>query len=59
MVTEENPVRKKPLGRLRLGWEDVVGKNVESLNGGSDWKARAVDWDSWRNPTNGCVTGWS
>jgi len=45
MVTEKNPVGKRPLGIPRLRWEDVVEKNVESLN---DWKAWAADRNSWR-----------
>jgi len=30
-----------PLWDYRLKWQDVVKK--QSLNGGSDWKARAAD----------------
>jgi len=50
---KEKPVGKRPLGRysdidLRLRWEDIVGKDVKSLNGGPDWKARAADRESWR-----------
>jgi len=36
MVMEEKLVGKRPLGRPRLRWEDIVGKDVQSLNDGSD-----------------------
>lgn len=48
-VLEENPVRKKPLGRPKLKWEDRVKKDVEQLGGGSNWNR-----DGWRI---GCKTG--
>jgi len=31
-------------------------KYVLALNGGPDWKTRALDTEGWRI---GCVTGWS
>jgi len=52
---DENPVGERPpLGRPRFGWEDVIGKDVEALNGGPDWITRAFDGEGWRI---GCVTG--
>jgi len=39
---------------LRL--EDEIRKDVEILNGGRDWKTRAMDREVWRI---GCVMGWS
>jgi len=42
-VTEEKPIEKRPLGRPHLKWEDIVGKNVKSLIGGPDWKARMAN----------------
>ncbi|VVC42274.1 Hypothetical protein CINCED_3A017736 [Cinara cedri] len=32
MVMDENPVGKRPLGRPRLRWEDVMKKYVEALS---------------------------
>lgn len=32
----------------------MIKKNVEALNGGHDWKVRALDKESWRIL---CVTG--
>jgi len=56
MAMDEIPVGKRPLGRPRLRWEDMVRKDMLELNGGTDWKARALDREGWRT---GCVTGWS
>jgi len=53
---EKNPAGKRPLGRRRMSWEDVVKKDVEALGEGSDWKKQVSDRDGWRN---GCLTGWS
>lgn len=43
MVLAENLEGRRPLGRPRLRWEDVVTRDVESLNGGSDCKIKADD----------------
>lgn len=43
MVLAENPVGKRPHGRSRRRWEDVVKRGVESLGGGPDWKAETAD----------------
>lgn len=56
MVMDEEPVRKIRLGTHKLRWEDVMRKDVEALNGGLDWKARAADREGWRIIY---VTGWS
>eukprot|EP00102_Acyrthosiphon_pisum_P014323 XP_008184319.1 PREDICTED: zinc finger protein 664-like [Acyrthosiphon pisum] len=45
VVLTENPKGKRPLGRPRLRWEDLVKRDVESLNGGPDWKTKAADRD--------------
>ncbi|VVC33011.1 Ribosomal RNA methyltransferase FtsJ domain,S-adenosyl-L-methionine-dependent methyltransferase [Cinara cedri] len=55
-VLEQNPRRKRPLGRPKTRWEDVVKKDVQSLGGGMNWKERAMDREEWRN---GCEMGWS
>lgn len=51
-----DPVGKRSLGRPLLRWEDVIRKDVDTLNGGRDWKTRAVDRKGLRI---GCVMGWS
>jgi len=56
MIIDENPVGKRPLGRPRLRWEDMIRKNVGALNGGPDWKTRATDGEGWKI---GCVMVWS
>jgi len=56
MTMDENSVGKRPLGRPRLRWEDMIKKDVEVLNGRTDWKVRALDMKGWRIE---CVTGWS
>jgi len=42
-VLEKNPAGRRPIGRPKMIWEDVVKKDVEELGGGKDWKARAAD----------------
>lgn len=32
MVLENNPIRKKPLGRPRVRWEDLVKTYIEELD---------------------------
>lgn len=56
MTMDENPIGKRPLGRPRMRWEDMIKKDVEALNGGPDWRVRALDREGWKI---GCVTGWS
>jgi len=52
----DNSVGKRPLGRPRLGWEDVIIRDVEAPDGGLDWKVQVADRGGWRI---GCVMGWS
>lgn len=52
VLAAENPVGKKPLGRPRLRWEDVVKIDVKSLGGGPDWNlecrsSRQGDLEDW------------
>lgn len=56
IVLEKNPTGKRPLGRPRLRWEDIVRKDVESLIGALDWRRQASDRENWRQ---GFVSGWS
>lgn len=44
---------KRPAGRSKMRWEDVVKKDMEEL-GGSDWKAYAADREEWEA---GCLMG--
>jgi len=56
MVLEQNPVGKRPLGRPKLRWEDLVKRDTEYLGGGANWKDLAMNRDAWRIC---CETGWS
>ncbi|KAL4107860.1 hypothetical protein QTP88_018142 [Uroleucon formosanum] len=51
-----NPVGKRPLGKPKLRWEDIVKRDIEDLLGGANWKDLAMNRDGWRI---GCETGWS
>jgi hypothetical protein len=48
MVLEQNPVGKRPLGRPKLRWEDLVKRNVEDLGSEANWKYLATNRDGWR-----------
>jgi len=54
-VLEQNPEGKRPLGRPKLRWKDIVKGDVEELGGGVNWKDLAMNRDGWRI---GCETGW-
>ncbi|KAL4123306.1 hypothetical protein QTP88_015504 [Uroleucon formosanum] len=47
-VMEQNPIGKRPLGRPRMRWEDVVKKDVERLGGCSNWRMLALDREVWK-----------
>lgn len=51
-----NLVDKKPSGRPKLRWEDIVKRDIEKLGGEMNWKELAMNRDGWRI---GCKTGWS
>jgi len=55
-VIKQNPVGKRPLGRPRMRWEDVIKKDVEQMGGGSNCRNLALDREEWKL---GCETGWS
>jgi len=55
MTMDENSVGKRLLRRPRLRWEDKIKKDVLALNGGLDWKARALNRESWRILCDGMV----
>jgi hypothetical protein len=44
------PVGKRPLGRPRRGWKNVITKDIREigLGGGVDWFLLAQDRDQWR-----------
>jgi len=56
MVLAENHVGKIPLGRPHLRREDMVKRDLESLNVGPDRKTKADNRAGWRF---GCFSGWS
>jgi len=45
---EQNLCGKRPLGRAKTSWEDLIKKNMESLGGGPNWKKKAMDREGWR-----------
>jgi len=47
MVLKQNPVRKKPLRRPKLRWEDIVKKDVEELGDIVSWKDLVMNSDDW------------
>jgi hypothetical protein len=46
-VIEQNPVGKRPLGRPRMRWEDIMKKDVEQL-GVSNWRNLELDRKEWK-----------
>lgn len=52
---EQNLRGKIPLGKSKTRWEDLVKKDVQSLNEGMNWKERLMDREEWRI---GCEMGW-
>jgi hypothetical protein len=55
-VFEQNPVGKRPLGRSRMRWENIIKKDVEQLGGVTDWRNLVLDREGWNIV---CETGWS
>jgi hypothetical protein len=55
-VIEQNFVGKRPLGRPRMRWKDIIKKDVEQLGDVSNWRNLALDREGWEL---GCKTGWS
>lgn len=55
-VLDQNPIGKRPLGRPKMRWEDIVKMDVEELGGRPNWKGLAMNIDGWRI---GYETGWS
>ncbi|KAL4084186.1 hypothetical protein QTP88_028016 [Uroleucon formosanum] len=49
LVIEEEPIGKRPLGRLRLRWEDCVKKEIKSIGPGIRWREVAEDRDRWQD----------
>ena len=46
------PEGKRPLGRLRRGWEDHIKMDLQELEGGGDWMELAQDRDRWQALVN-------
>lgn len=42
-MLEKDSIRKRPLGRPRIIWEDVIKKYVKVVREGLDWKTQALD----------------
>jgi hypothetical protein len=55
-VIEEEPIGKRPLGRLRLKWEDCVKRDVGKVDLGANWRELAEDRERLRNIS---YKGWS
>jgi len=49
------PEGKRPLGRPRRRWEDIMMGRQEGGCGGIDWIELAQDRDRWRAPANGVM----
>ena len=53
MVMVGKPEEKRPLGRLRLGWEDGIKNDFEDVGClGMDWIDLAQDRNRWRAIVN-------
>ena len=46
------PEGKRPLGRLRLRWEDNIKMDLREVGGGEHWMELAQDRYRWRAPVN-------
>jgi len=47
------PEGKRPLGRARHGWEDIIKMDIQEVGcGGMDWIELAQDRDRWRALVN-------
>jgi hypothetical protein len=48
-ILVEKPERKRPLGRPRRRWEDIIRMDLREIGwGGLDWIDLAQDRDQWR-----------
>jgi hypothetical protein len=53
------PEGKRPLGRLRLRWEDNIEMDLQEVGcGGMDWIELAQDRDRWRALANTLMKFW-
>ena len=48
----EKPEGKRPLGRPRRRWEDIIKMDLQEVRGGGDWMELAQDRDRWRALVN-------
>lgn len=42
-VIKENPIKKRPLGRPRLQWEDRIKKYIKAVEPNVKWREVAED----------------
>jgi hypothetical protein len=53
------PEGKRPLGRPRRRWEDIIGVDLQEVGcGGMDWIGLAQDRDRWRAVVNAVMNLW-
>jgi len=50
-VNEKDLLRKRPLDRPNLGWEDGVKREVERIELGIKWSGAVEDRDRWQSLT--------
>jgi len=56
-VLVEKPEGKRPLGRHRRRWEDIITMDLQEVGcGGVDWIELAQDRDRWRALVNAVMT---
>lgn len=48
-VVGEDPMEKRPLGRLKLRWKDWVNKDIKKIEPEIRWKGTAEDRVGWQD----------
>ena len=51
-ILVEIPEGRRPLGRPRRRWEDIIKMDLEEVGSGMNWIDRAQDKDKWRALVN-------
>jgi len=52
------PEGKRPLGRPRRRWEDIIKMDLREMGGGGDWMELVQDRDRWRALVNTVMNLW-